>query len=89
VDADYAKTKKHPYRPSRPVRYRRHVHTVVPGVPGVPGRGGMKSYARRNKRLPLRCKYWHRGMAKSNTRKLGRRRKFALLQFDKNVINYM
>jgi hypothetical protein len=25
----------------------------------------------------------------SNTRKLGRRRKFALLQFDKNVINYM
>jgi hypothetical protein len=34
----------------------------------------MNSYARRNKRLPLRCKYWHRGMSKSNTRKLGRRK---------------
>jgi hypothetical protein len=36
----------------------------------------MKPYARRNKRLPLRCKYWHRGMAKSNTRKHNERRKF-------------
>jgi DNA modification methylase len=43
VDADYAKTKKHPYRPSRSVRYRRHAHAVVPGVPGWHGRGGMKT----------------------------------------------
>ena len=35
----------------------------------------MKSYARRNKRSQLNIKYRLRGMAKSNTRKLGRRRR--------------
>jgi hypothetical protein len=36
----------------------------------------MKAYARRNKRKQLNVKYRWRGMAKSNTRKHNRRRKF-------------